>query len=163
MKKHTVLYIVTLVLLLAGLALGFGPVATKTNGEVISFYQSLNYLSLGRYTPANIVTTIFLGCGALVVLVAFILTMIKAESFSGLKCLLLVSFSFVVMCGGAMMGCAYIFFRYYGPQGAGIEGVATTGYTGWAVIVSSCLTILAGILMLPLGFSSLPKKEEKQY
>lgn len=164
MKKNSVLYIITLVLLIGGLAFGFGPVAQKTSGEYISFYQSLNYLNLGRYTPANIVTTIFLACSVAVVLVCFILTLVKPEMASGLKCFALITFALVAMCGGAMMGCSYIFFRYYGPVGAGIEGsYATTGYTGWAVIVSSVISILGGLFMIPLAIGSLPKKEEKPY
>jgi len=156
MKKNIGLFII-IGFLLAGIGFLFGPCAYRRNdGGWVSFYETLSYLNLARYTAANIVSLMFLLCGTLI---AIGCTFMKP---SGLKGGLLIFDSLVLLTAGSMIGCAYIFFMYHGPMGAGVYHTTFNYYTGWGVILSSIFTLLAGLIMLPVGFLSFPKAELKE-
>ena len=164
MKKHLPLYLVTLLFIIAGVAFCFAPIAVKTtSGETISFFESLNYGNYGRFTAGNIVAICFIGSGLLLLIVSLILTLIKPDLLSGLKVFLLFTGALLVITGGVLVGCSYILFHEHGPKGVGIEGSGTDGNTQWGAIVSSIITMLGGIMMLPVAIVSIPKKEVKPY
>ncbi len=163
MKKHLPLYLITLLIIIAGVAFLFAPIAVKSSGETINFFESLNYGGYGRYTAGNIVAICFIGSGLLLLITCLVLTLIKPELLSGLKVFLLITGALLVLTGGALVGCSYILFHEHGPKGVGIEGDGTNGETQWGAIVSSIVTLIGGLMMLSVAIVSIPKKEVKPY
>jgi len=157
MKKHLGLYLFTIITLVGGVLLGFAPICfNEINSNQISLFESLNYRDLGRYSVGGLLTVIFLLVGLLVVLISFITSLIKKEEVTGLKGVMLIFNSLILLTAASLYGCAFILFKYNGPVGISFKFDV---YTYWGAIVGSIVTFLGGFGSLILGVVSFPKKE----